>query len=76
MIKKICHIIEFNKKLFIIIYIDYFAIISIFRQIILIISFIDKFNLHLIRASQYLFNFNISLRHKADKTNIISDVLS
>ena len=68
--------IEFNRKSFIIIYIDYFAAISIFKQIILITFFIDKLNLRLIRASQYLFNFNIFLRHKADKTNVILNVLS
>ena len=60
-IKKIRHMIEFNRKSFIIIYIDYFAAISIFRQIILITSFIDKLNLRLICVSQYLFNFNITL---------------
>ena len=75
-IKKIRHIIEFNKKSFIIIYIDYFAAILIFRQIILITSFINKFNLRLVRVSQYLFNFNITLRHKIDKSNVISDALS
>ena len=75
MIKKICYMIEFSKKSFIIIYIDYFAIVSIFKQIILIISFIDKLNLRLIRASQYLFNFNITLRHKVDKSNVILNIL-
>ena len=68
--------IKFNKKLFIIIYIDHFATILIFRQIILITSFIDKFNLRLVRASQYLFNFNIILRHKIDKSNVIFDIFS
>ena len=75
MIKKIRHMIEFNRKFSIIIYIDHFAIVLIFRQIIWIITFINKFNLRLIRASQYLFNFNITLRHKADKSNVISDAL-
>ena len=75
MIKKIRHMIEFNRKLFIIIYTDHFAIILIFRQIILIILFIDKLNLRLIRVSQYLFNFNIFLRHKTNKTNIIFNIL-
>ena len=39
------------KKLFIIMYIDYFAIVLIFRQINLIISNINKFNLRLMRVS-------------------------
>ena len=68
--------IEFSRKSSIIIYIDHFATISIFKQIILITSFIDKLNLRLIRASQYLFNFNITLRHKTNKSNVISNVLS
>ena len=44
------YIIEFIKKLFIIIYINYFVIIFIFRQINFIILNINKFNLRLIRA--------------------------
>ena len=41
---------KFIKKPFIIMYIDYFIIVLIFRQINLIISNIDKFNLRLMRA--------------------------
>ena len=67
--------IEFNRKSFIIIYTDHFATILIFKQIILIIFFIDKFNLRLIRASQYLFNFNITFCHKTNKLNVIPDAL-
>ena len=68
--------IEFSRKSSIIIYIDHFATISIFKQIILITSFIDKLNLRLVCVSQYLFNFNIILRYKTNKSNVISNVLS
>ena len=46
---EIRYIIEFNIKLLIIIYIDYFIVIFIFKQIIFNIVNIDKFNLRLIR---------------------------
>ena len=68
--------IDFIKKSFIVIYIDYFVVVSISRQIILIIFNIDKLNLRFVRASQYLFNFNIIIRHKFDKFNIMLDALS
>ena len=68
--------IDFIKKSFIVIYIDYFIVVSIFKQIILITFNIDKLNLRLVRVSQYLFNFNITIRHKFDKFNIIFDVLT
>ena len=76
MIKQIRHIIDFIKKLFIVIYIDYFIVISILYQIILIMFNIDKLNLRLVRASQYLFNFNIIIRHKFNKFNVIFNALS
>ena len=47
----------------------------IFKQITLIISNINKFNLRLIRAFQYFFNFNIFVRYKVNKLNIVLDVL-
>ena len=76
MIKRIRHMIDFIKKSFIVIYIDHFVVVSISRQIILIIFNIDKLNLRFVRASQYLFNFNIIIRHKFDKFNIMLDALS
>ena len=59
----------------VIIYIDHFVAVFINRQIIFIISSNDKLNLRLMRTSQYLFDFNLSVRHKADKANVMSDVL-
>ena len=40
--------------MFIIIYINYNTFIDIIKQILLIISFINKLNLHLIYTSEYL----------------------
>ena len=68
--------IDFIKKSFIVIYIDYFVIVSISKQIILITFNIDKLNLRFVRASQYLFNFNIIIRHKFNKFNVILNALS
>ena len=56
------YMIEFIKKLSVMIYINYFIVIFISRQISFIISNIDKFNLRLIRASQYFFIFNLIIR--------------
>ena len=67
--------IEFTEISLIIIYIDYNVAISINRQTSFIISNIDKFNLRLIRVSQYLSKFNLIIRHKSRKINIISNVL-
>ena len=59
-----------------IVYTNYFVAIFIFKQTTLIIINIDKFNLRLIRISQYFFNFNLIIRYKIEKFNIISNVLS
>ena len=68
--------IESIKKPFVMIYTNHFVVIFISRQISLIILSIDKFNLRLVRTSQYLFIFDLTIRYKADKTNIVFDVLS
>ena len=67
--------IESIEILLIIIYIDYSAVISILRHIIFFTSNIDKLNLKLVKASQYFFDFNFSIRYKIDKFNVIFDVL-
>ena len=66
--------IKFIEISSIIMYIDHSTIVFIFRQITLIIFNNDKLNLRLIKASQYLFEFNLFIRHKVDKTNVIFDV--
>ena len=75
-IRKIRHMIEFIEIFSIIVYIDYSTIVSISRQIIFIIFSSDKLNLRLIRVSQYLFDFNLFIRHKVDKINVVSNALS
>ena len=58
-----------------IIYTNYFTVVSISRQITLITFNSDKLNLRLVRTSQYLSDFNLSVRHKIDKVNVMSNVL-
>ena len=53
MIKKIRYLIEIIIKI-VIIYVNYFAIIEIVRQININITFIEKVNLYLIRVSKCL----------------------
>ena len=76
MIKKIRHLIEIIEVSFTIIYTNHSAAISISKQIIFSILNIDKLNLRLIRISQYFSNFNIVLRHKSEKLNIVFNILS
>ena len=75
-IKKVRHMVESIKKLSVVVYIDYSAAVSISRQISLTTSSTDKLNLRLVRASQYLSMFDLFVRHKANKTNIVSNTLS
>ena len=60
----------------VIIYTNYSTTISIFKQITFITFNTNKLNLRLVKASQYLFDFNIFVRHKIDKINIVFDALS
>ena len=56
--------------------IDHSAIIGIDNNISLNTTSIDKLNLRLIRASEYLQQFNLKLVHIKGKSNIVSDALS
>ena len=76
MIKKIRYIIKANLKPPIIVYTDYSAVVPISRQTTLNTTSTDKLNLRLVRASQYLSSFNLKLRHKAGKANMVPDALS
>ena len=67
---------EFIKKSSVVMYINYFVIVLISRQINLITSSINKLNLRLMRAFQYLLMFDLFVRHKINKANIVSDALS
>ena len=73
MIRKIRHMIESNECSSTIIYTDHSIVVSILRQTNLITFNTDKLNLRLIRASQYLFDFNLQMKHKIDKFNIVSN---
>ena len=73
--RKIKHLIEASEILSIIIYINHFAAVQIARQITLFISFIDKLNLRLMRASQYLSSFNLIIRYKINKLNVVFNAL-
>ena len=75
-VRKIRHMIESSKKPPTIIYTDHSAAVPISRQTTLTTSSTDKLNLRLVRASQYLSSFNIALRHKAGKSNVVPDALS
>ncbi len=66
---------KFTLKSLTIIYIDHAIAVMITKQTSLTTVNTDKLNLRLIQASQYLFIFQLDIRHKIDKTNIILDAL-
>ena len=72
---KIRYIIEFNIKLLIILYVDYWIVVFIFKQIIFNIININKLNLRLIYIFQYLSIFNFEFRYKIGEFNIIFNIL-
>jgi hypothetical protein len=74
-IKKIRHMIESFKK-FIILFTDHEFALSIVKQTSRIITFIDRLNLRLIRAFEYIQRFNVIIKHKSDKQHIVSNALS
>ena len=75
-IKKLRHIVE-SSKYPVIIQTDHSAILDIIRQssITTTIS-IMRMNVRLVRASQFLRQFQLDVRHKPGKEHIIPDVLS
>ena len=73
--RKIRYIIKVNECFLTIIYINYSTTILIFKQINFIIFSINKLNLQLIKIFQYLFNFNIAIKYKFNKLNIVFNVL-
>ena len=76
MLKKIRHLIDSFEQRFTVIFIDHDAILSLTKQTSLFIVFIDKLNLRLIKAFDYIQRFEIKLRHKSNKQHIVFDVLS
>ena len=75
-VKKIRHMIESTRSPPAIIYSDHSAAVPISRQTSLATTSTDKLNLRLVRASQYLSSFNLSVRHKSGKSNVVPDALS
>ena len=66
--------IESIEMLSTIIYTNHFVVIFISQQIIFIIFNSDKLNLRLVKTLQYFFDFNLFVRHKTDKINVVSNV--
>ena len=75
-VKKIRHIIESNLKSPVVVYTDHLVAVLISKQTTLNTISTNKLNLRLIRASQYLSIFNLELRHKTDKSNVVPNALS
>lgn len=80
-IRRIYHMIAtFNKitesaKSQVTVFINHSAITSIIKQTKLSSSNTNKLNLRLIRASIYLSQFDMNVRHKSDKLHVVSDAL-
>lgn len=74
-IRKIRHMIEGCTKTPII-YTDHAATAGIINHTHLGSSAVDKLNLRLIRASQYLSQFQLDIRHRPGTSNVIADSLS
>ncbi len=75
-VKKVRHIIESSKSS-VIIQTDHSAIIDILQQSsITSTSSTMRLNLRLVRASQFLQQFKLDIRHKPGKEHIIPDALS
>lgn len=75
-IKKIRHLIESSKHK-VVIQTDHSAILDIIKQrSIVTTTSTMRMNLRLVRASQFLCQFNLDVRHKPGKENIVPDALS
>ena len=74
-LRKIRHLIESSKHATII-YTNHEITLSIAKQITLFIFSTDKFNLRLVRVSNYIQRFNLIIKHKSKKLHIVFDALS
>ena len=75
-VKKARHMIESCKKSPTTIFTDHSAAVPISTQTSLSSSSTDKLNLRLVRASQYLSQFDLTVKHKSGKSNVVPDALS
>ena len=74
-VRKIRHLIESSKSK-VIVYTDHSATTDIVKQSSLNSVSTLRLNLRLVRASQYLQRFELDVRHKPGKSNVIPDALS
>ena len=75
-IRRIKYMIEISIKLFVIVYTNHFVIVIIIQQIKLSLFSIDKLNLRLIKASTYLSQFFLKIKHKSNNQYVVSNALS
>ena len=76
-VKKIYHLIESNTHVDgVIVQVNYLAIKNLVKQILLTTSLVDKLNPRLIRALQYLSQFNLDIRYRPGKEHIVANALS
>ena len=73
-LRKIRHFIKF-VALFIIIYTDHETALSIIKQTTFTSSFTNKLNLRLMCVSNYIQRFDLNIRHKSNRTHIVSNAL-
>ena len=66
----------FSAKNFIVVYTNHVVNSVIANQTKLIFNSVNKFNMKLIRAFMYLFQFRLKIYHRFDKFNLIFDALS
>ena len=74
-VRRIRHLIESSKQATRV-YTDHSATTSIVQQSTLRSTNTDKLNLRLVRASQYLSQFSLDVRHKPGKGHVVPDALS
>ena len=74
-VRRVRHMMKISTS-FTIVYIDHVVNTSIARQITLNSVNTNKLNLRLMRASIYLSQFRLDVRHRSDKEHVISDALS
>lgn len=74
-VRRIAHLMKSSKHP-IVIYMDHGANAAIANQTKLSTTSIDRLNMKLVRASTYLSQFRVEVKHRPGKTNIMPDALS
>ena len=73
-LRKIRHLIE-SFISFIVIYINHDVTLDIIKQITFSFSSTNKLNFRLVRVSDYIQRFDLNIRHKSNKSHLVSNVL-